>query len=427
MKEISVLPVFEKGKLSFSDIPLFEYSMPLSQRLAEGMSGDLAVRLLEAMLYVRKFEEIIIRMKSGTFTPHEGFKFVGATHLSIGQEAVAAGTMSALGPDDYITSTHRGHGHSICKVLFRLYGMDKKGLLDFLEKKEGGQSESELLDEAVDLHLFKTMAELFGKEEGYCHGRGGGMHIADFHSGHLGANAIVGGSFAIATGAALSSLLLSQKKVVACMVGDGAINNGICLESMNFASMPQFGTGFPAIYIIENNQYGMTGQQQGEVTNIRHLSQRGTGFNDKNMHARTECAMNVLSVHKAVEEASEICRKGEGPVLLEFKTYRYYGHSLSDKRVSYRVPEEFYNVAKDPDCLHNLIESPAHQKDIAALRAKLHIWMQETEDPMLEAFLHRTDRTAVDAAMLKTYGPLKKKAKTKAKNRPRKRKKAGTP
>jgi 2-oxoisovalerate dehydrogenase E1 component len=340
MREISVLPTFTKGKIVFSDIPLFEFDIPLSQRLKEGISKDFAVRLLEAMLYVRKFEEIIIRMKSGTFTPCEGFQFVGATHLSIGQEAVAAGTMSALRPDDYITSTHRGHGHSICKVLFRLYAMDKKGLLGFLEKKDEGQSEHALLDEAVQLHLFKTMAELFGKEEGYCHGRGGGMHIADYHSGHLGANAIVGGSFAIATGAALSSLLLSQKKVVACMVGDGAINNGICLESMNFAAMPQFGSGFPVIYIIENNQYGMTGQQKGEVTGIEHLSRRGTGFNDQNMHARTECGMNILSVHKAVEEASEICRKGEGPVLLEFKTYRYYGHSLSDKRVAYRVPEE---------------------------------------------------------------------------------------
>ena len=340
MKEIDVLPNFSKGKIAFKDIPLFQYNTSLKKKLETGMSGQSAVRLFEAMLYVRKFEEMIVRLKGGRFTPYEGFKFIGATHLSIGQEAVAAGTMAALNPDDYITSTHRGHGHSICKVLFRLYTMNKDGLIAFLDKKDSSQSEAELLDEAVEFHLFKTMAELLGKEEGYCHGRGGSMHIADFHSGHLGANAIVGGSMAIATGAGISCLLLGQKRVVACMVGDGAANNGICIESMNFASMSQFKEGFPVIYIFENNQYGMTGQQQGEVTGVQHLSRRGAGYNEENMHARTESGMHVLSVLDAVTDACKLCRSGKGPVLLEFKTYRYYGHSLSDKRVAYRVPQE---------------------------------------------------------------------------------------
>ncbi|RKY00264.1 MAG: pyruvate dehydrogenase, partial [Spirochaetes bacterium] len=169
--------------------------------------------------------------------------------------------MSVLNPDDYITSTHRGHGHTISKVLYRIYKMNREELLSYLGESDKGQEYDQLLDQAIHLHLFRTMAELLGKEEGYCRGRGGSMHIADFHSGHLGANAIVGGSMAIAAGAALSSLLLKEKKVVACMVGDGAANNGIAHESMNFASMLQFGEGFPVKYIYENNQYGVSGQQ----------------------------------------------------------------------------------------------------------------------------------------------------------------------
>jgi len=340
MKEIEVLPWFEKGYIHFKVIPLFQENVSLKDQLGKSISKMEAIQLFEAMLYIRAFEEMVVKLKMGKFIPYESFKFIGATHLSIGQEAVAAGTMSALNSDDYITSTHRGHGHSIAKVLFRLYKMNRDELLEYLGKKESGKSFEELLNEAIKHHLFKTMAELFGKEEGYCRGRGGGMHIADFHSGHLGANAIVGGSMAIASGAGLSSLLLDSGKVVACMVGDGAANNGICHEAMNFASMTQFKKGFPVIFIFENNQYGMSGQQLGEVTAIKNLSRRGAGFNEENMHARTESGMHVLAVRNAVAEAVEISRKGKGPVLLEFKTYRYVGHSLSDKRITYRTREE---------------------------------------------------------------------------------------
>jgi 2-oxoisovalerate dehydrogenase E1 component len=340
MREINVLPKFNRGVISIKDIPVFQHDTSLQDQLGKSISKGEAIRLFEAMLYIRVFEEMIIRLKSGKFVPQEGFNFIGATHLSIGQEAVAAGAMAALNPDDYVTSTHRGHGHSISKVLFRIYSMNRDELLVFLNKQDEGEDIQALIDRAVELHLYKTMAELFGKEEGYCRGRGGSMHIADFHSGHLGANAIVGGSMAIAAGSGLSSLLLNDKKVVACMVGDGAANNGICLESMNFAAMPQFGEGFPVIFIFENNQYGMSGQQEGEVTGIKYLSRRGAGLNEDNFHARTESGMHVVAVKDTVAEAVDICRKGNGPVLLEFKTYRYAGHSLSDKRMTYRTAEE---------------------------------------------------------------------------------------
>jgi 2-oxoisovalerate dehydrogenase E1 component len=340
MREIDVLPDFTNEKITFPDIPVFQQNTRLRDHLNKDITSDEAVRLFQTMLYIRAFEEMIIKLKSGKVSPYEGFNFIGATHLSIGQEAVAAGTMSIIKPDDYITSTHRGHGHSIGKGLYYVYSMDRNKLLKFLGEEESSDSDEQLQARAVEHHIFKTMAELLGKEEGYCRGRGGSMHIADFHAGHLGANAIVGGSMAIASGAGLSSLLLKNKRVTLCMVGDGAINNGICLESMNFAAMPQFGEGFPVVFVFENNQYGMSGQQLGEVTGVKHLAQRGAGFNSTNMYASVESGMHVLAVRGAVSEALEVARKGKGPVLLEFKTYRYKGHSLSDKRMTYRTAEE---------------------------------------------------------------------------------------
>jgi 2-oxoisovalerate dehydrogenase E1 component len=340
MRDIQVLPDFKRGTIHLPDIPVFQERTALKDHLNGDLSSSEAVRLLETMLYIRAFEEMIIKLKSGKFVPYEGFAFIGATHLSIGQEAVAAGTMSVLAPDDYITSTHRGHGHSVGKGLYYIYAMDRKGLERFMGEEDSPDSDDQLLKRAVEHHLFKMMAELLGKEEGYCRGRGGSMHIADFHAGHLGANAIVGGSMAIAAGAGLSSLLMDEKKVTVCMVGDGAINNGIALESMNFASMPQFGKGFPVIFVFENNQYGMSGQQLGEVTDLNHIAQRGAGFNAENMHARVESGMHVLAVRRTVQDSVAIARRGGGPVLLEFKTYRYKGHSLSDKRTTYRTAEE---------------------------------------------------------------------------------------
>jgi len=381
MREIDVLPDFQMGRVSFPDLPLFQESSSLADHLKSDITVDESVRLLETMLFIRAFEEMIIKLKSGKAVPCEGFKFIGATHLSIGQEGVAAGTMSVLKPDDYITSTHRGHGHSISKGLYCIYSMNREHLLFLLGMEESGDSDEELRKKAVEHHIFKTMAELLGKEEGYCRGRGGSMHIADFHAGHLGANAIVGGSMAIATGAGLSSLLLENGRVTVCMVGDGAVNNGICLESMNFASMPQFGKGFPVIYVFENNQYGMSGQQVGEVTAIKHLAQRGAGLNDKNLHARVESGMHVLAVRSAIQKAVETARSGDGPALVEFKTYRYKGHSLSDKRITYRTREEEEAWLKlDPIDLYSkelIANSVLNEQEIAGIRERVYNLMDE--------------------------------------------------
>ncbi len=339
-KDIDVRPIFTPQEITFPPVPLFTYQGDLGDELARGMTAAEALGLYECMLLIREFEQMIVQLKGGKFAPLPGFKFIGATHLSLGQEAVAVGAMSAIRPDDYITSTHRGHGHSIAKGIYWLRGQPPEQLAEFIGREVAGASAEELWSLALQEHLNRTMAELFGKEEGYCRGRGGGMHIADFHAGHLGANAIVGGSYAIATGAAMGCQKQGTDRLVLCMVGDGAANNGIAHESYNFAAMAQFKKGTPVIYLIENNQYGMTGQQQGEVTGVKYLAQRGAGYNDVNMHAEGVTGMDVLAVHDAVRRAAELCRSGRGPVMLECHTYRYMGHSLSDTRESYRSKEE---------------------------------------------------------------------------------------
>ncbi len=353
-KEIVTLPEFERGEIRPAPIKLFQYEGSLASELAAGLTPDQAVVLFDCMCAIRLFEERIAELKSGRCRLLPRWRFVGATHLSIGQEAVAVGALGCLNHHDHITSTHRGHGHSIAKGFFALREMGEQELRNFIEGHHYGErydgpeeppcTEGEVAEAALQMHLNRTMAELFGKEPGYCRGRGGGMHIADFNVGHLGANAIVGGSYAIATGAAMANLWLGEDRVVLCLVGDGAANNGIAHEAMNMACMEQiermFKRGLPIIYLVENNQYGMTGKQAGEVTGIEHLCQRGAGYNRVSMRAEAVNGMNPMAVRDAVRRAYAGCKAGEGPVLLECLTYRYMGHSLSDDGTAYRSDEE---------------------------------------------------------------------------------------
>jgi 2-oxoisovalerate dehydrogenase E1 component len=174
------------------------------------------------------------------------------------------------------------------------------------------------------------------------------MHIADFKAGHLGANAIVGGGVPIATGSAISSRYFKTGKVTCCFAGDGAYANGVVLESLNWAAMGQFTDkeytktpyGLPIVYAVINNHYGFTGRVDGEVAGVSCVARRAAGFADNNMHAEVVNGMDILACMDAMRRAAEICRKGEGPVLLEFDTYRNYGHSLGDPRFEYRTKEE---------------------------------------------------------------------------------------
>src|SRR4030067_1791114 len=226
--------------------------------------------------------------------------FTGLTHLYTGQEAVAAGVCANLRREDYITSTHRGHGHVIAK------GSELKFM----------------------------MAELFGKKTGYCKGKGGSMHIADVDLGILGANGIAGGGIPIAVGAALSSKMRKTDQVTVCFFGDGASNNGTFHEGLNFASVHRL----PVVFVCENNLYGISVSQKQHQA-IKDISIRSVAYN---MPGITIDGNDVLAVYQTSGEAIQRARAGEGPTLVECKTYRWRGHYEGDPNQGrrYRTLEE---------------------------------------------------------------------------------------
>jgi acetoin:2,6-dichlorophenolindophenol oxidoreductase subunit alpha len=221
----------------------------------------------------------------------------GTTHLAVGQEASAAGSVAVLEDKDKITSTHRGHGHCIAK------GAEVNGM----------------------------MAELFGRTTGYCKGKGGSMHIADLDKGNLGANGIVGGGFAIAAGAALTSNMKKLGYVVLCFFGDGASNEGSFHEAVNLASIWKL----PVVFICENNQYGMSGPVK-DMVNIEHIAERAKSYG---IPGKVVDGNDIFDVMNNVNEAVQYARNGKGPSIIEAKTYRWKGHSKSDAK-KYRTRDE---------------------------------------------------------------------------------------
>ena len=328
----------------------FTYGGTAATELAAGtLRASESLQLLDDLLAIRELEEMIVRLRSGGYDALPGYDYRGPTHVSIGQEGTAVGAAAALRSDDAITSSHRGHGDAVAKGFAAIRRMEADQLRARLTGDVPASDERDaLLAAALEEHLYRIIAELFGKEEGYCRGRGGGMHIGEFATGHLGANAIVGGSVPIATGAAMAFRYERSDRVVCCMAGDGAFANGVVLESLNWATQHQWTNhlagdrpyGLPIIYLIQNNHYGMTHRTDEEVMGVRHLARRGAGFAEDNMHAELLNGMDVLAVRDAVRRAADRCRAGQGPVLLEASTYRYYGHSLSDPRNEYRTREE---------------------------------------------------------------------------------------
>jgi len=358
VKEIKVKFETKLGELKFSIVPIFKYQESLTKEVEDGnITRKKCLNLLEQMVMIRTFEEMLVEIMAGIYSPLPGFKYIGPTHLSIGQEATSVGSISAISPYDYITSSHRGHGDAISKGYNVIKSMNIDKLKELLKKREKyilaiGENYNEndpkdiLEEKAIKIHIYRMIAELFGRSDGYCRGVGGGMHIADFKLGHLGANAIVGGHMGIATGAAISSRYQQNKKLVLCLAGDGAYSNGIAHESMNLATMAQFKNGLmdtkfgvPVIFGIVNNGYAMSGQEIGEITGLDYLARRGAGYDLDSMHAEVIDGMNVLAVMDAVRRANFLIKKGDCPVLLEFISYRYKGHSLSDP-LSYRDRSE---------------------------------------------------------------------------------------
>jgi len=402
--QIKAIVEVRKGELTLPRIPLFQYQRTLQQEVDEGrLDRQRCLQLLEQLFMVRFFEEMIAEISAGTYEPLPGFEYVGPTHISIGQEATSVGAVSALQPTDYITSTHRGHGDAIAKGYAAVKAKKTKELAQFLREHEAmlqragikitsWKNRAELEEAALKLHVYRTICELFGRADGYCRGVGGSMHIADFKSGHLGANAIVGGHMGIAAGAGMSARYRDSGQVVLCFAGDGAYSNGISHEAMNLSAMAQFKNGLmdrrfgvPVIFAIVNNQYAMSGQEAGEVTGVDYLARRGAAYDIDAMHAEVVDGMDVLAVYDSVLRASELARKGEGPVLVEFMTYRFKGHSLHDP-LTYRDREELAAwQARDPIKLftEKLLETKfpdggrITEKDIESLRDK--VWNRNAE------------------------------------------------
>jgi 2-oxoisovalerate dehydrogenase E1 component len=232
----------------------------------------------------------------------------GASHLYAGQEAVAVGAIAALRDDDLITSTHRGHGHA---------------------HAHGDRAARS--PEARQEHFNRMMAEVLGRSGGYCKGKGGSMHIADVAHGNLGATGIVAGNIPVAVGAALAQKILGSDRVVLCFFGDGAANSGNFHESLNMASI----WDLPVIFVAENNQYGMSVPWK-KVSKLPDIASRAAAYG---IPGEAVDGMDVLAVRLAVSQAAARARQGEGPTLIEAKTYRWYGHSHSDPR-AYRTREE---------------------------------------------------------------------------------------
>lgn len=300
---------------------------------------------LRQMHEIRNFEDTVYRLlREGTIK--------GASHLYAGQEAVAVGSVSELEDRDVIASTHRGHGH--CGAMGDKHAKDEAARQD---------------------HWNKMMAELMGKSTGYCKGRGGSMHIADVEKGNLGSTGIVGGNIPIGTGAALAEKLKDTGAVVLCYFGDGATNTGSFHEALNMGATLL--CGLPIVYICENNLYGMSvpfhersNLCAGQASRISDIADRASSYGIPG----TICdGMDVIEVKKAVREAIDRARKGEGPTLVECKTYRWYGHSSSDQRVYRTREEEAEWKERDPiTVLGNrlLAEKLATQEELDEIAAK---------------------------------------------------------
>jgi len=267
------------------------------------VEAEKLIWIYQRMVEIRAFEEKARDLFAAGQLP-------GFLHSEIGQEAVPVGVCAALRDGDYITSTHRGHGDVIAKGAC----------------------------------LNRMMAELFGKETGYCRGKGGSMHIADFELGIMGANGIVGGSIPIATGIGVSIQMRRTEQVVVCFFGDGASNQGSFHEALNLASV----WDLPVVYVCQNNQYAESTAQKAHQK-VKDIAYRAKAYD---MPGVVVDGNDAVAVYERARQAVERCRTGGGPTLLEAKTYRILGHYVGDPAV-YRSKQELaYWKERDPIEIH---------------------------------------------------------------------------
>lgn len=306
------------------------------------ISKEAALHYLLQMCQIRAFEEQAEKS-------YMAGKIHGTMHLSIGQEASAVGTLAALEPDDYILSTHRGHGHCIAK--------------------------------GADLNIM--MAEFYGKANGYCRGRGGSMHIADVASGNLGANGVVGGGIPMAVGVGIGLKMQNEGKILISFFGDGAASSGAFHESMELSVLFQV----PVVYVCENNQYAMS-FPANRWTNSQRLASFAACYG---MPGKAVDGNDLLAVLEAVNEAVKYPRSGKGPSLVVCDTYRWRGHSKSDRN-RYRTQEEIDDW-KEKDPIERFIKYIMNkklltEKDVENIKAqalddieKARLFAESSPDP----------------------------------------------
>jgi TPP-dependent pyruvate/acetoin dehydrogenase alpha subunit len=285
---------------------------------------------------------------------------IGYFHPYLGEEAIATGVCSALRRDDYIVSTHRGHGHCIAR---------------------GGE-------------LKKMVAEVLGREDGYCRGRGGSMHIADIGIGNIGANGIVGGGIPIGVGAGLGIHIRGGDQVVVIFFSDGACNNGVFAESLNLAAI----WDLPVVFLLENNQYAVSSPIE-EMSRVPDLYRRAEGYG---VPAYPVDGNDVLAVYEKTKEAIESCRDGKGPVMIEAKTYRHGGHHVNDPGLYMPKDRLEYYKSRDPVAIgrkYLLEEAKCTEQEVAVIEQQARKAMEEaiefgknSPEPSVKKFLEEVEQ-----------------------------------
>ncbi len=308
------------------------------------------LRFYRTLYTIRLFEESCIQLyRQGLVR--------GYLHPYLGEEAIATGVCAALGDDDYIVSTHRGHGHCIAR---------------------GGR-------------LDRMVAEIIGKETGYCRGLGGSMHIADMDTGNLGANGIVGAGIPIGVGAALGTTIRGEARVCAVFSSDGAANHGTFGEALNLAAI----WDLPLILVVENNQFAVSTPIE-KSSRVADLYRRGEGYG---VHAVSVDGNDVVEVHRVTAEAHRRCLDGLGPVLIEAKTYRQAGHHVNDPGTYMPADQVEHYKAHDPllVCRRHLTDAGADEGEADAVEADVRSAMdqaiafaRDSPEPTVESFLDFT-------------------------------------
>lgn len=342
------------GWLEAPHLPLNQYrSDPQAERVRYG--APTLRRVYRDMLYIRGFESMLDAFKTKGVYQGIEYNHKGPAHLSIGQEAAAVGLCLPLGPEDFIFGSHRSHGEILAKGLGAIEQLGEAELASILEGYQDGRilrvveqfGHQSLKERALEYLLYGLLAEIFGRDTGFNRGMGGSMHAFFPPFGILPNNAIVGGSAAIAVGAALHKRVQRKPGICVASLGDGALGSGPTWEAMVFASMDQFHTLWPrevggappVLFNFMNNFYAMGGQTQGETMGFGVLARVGLGVNPQALHAERVDGYNPLAVAEAVERKKTLLLEGRGPALLDTLTYRYSGHSPSDAS-SYREKGE---------------------------------------------------------------------------------------